>query len=342
MSHLTYNRVFNHVAVSVPNAQAAVTWYTHVLGFQLIRNKIHHIARSQSPNDPIFTIYPPFLPEVNMAYMTTGNGVGFEIFEFVDPRSYVPEAQFEYHRGRFCHALSQDSGLTDAELLKVVTEAPENQPPLLEFKKYPIPNLEPVTAQEMEARDILTEFMSRSTESGILMDMCYHQPMTRNLQLAIQYGYEIIQGFTVVAAQFACQWKIWTGEDIPTREVFAMTERIVQERAELYPGIKATGRPIAIFEFNLKDHESIRDTFAAIWKSGVVPDILVNCAGITRRMLVENTPVKELDGVMAIYFRGAYLATLEFSRELLRLERHEIFINFASIAAFIAQTNISA
>lgn len=49
---------------------------------------------------------------------------------------------------------------------------------------------------------------------------------------------------------------------------------------DLRRAIEATGRRITVFECNIKDHQSIKETFAAIWKSGVVPDILVNCAGI--------------------------------------------------------------
>ncbi|KAL2835664.1 Glyoxalase/Bleomycin resistance protein/Dihydroxybiphenyl dioxygenase [Aspergillus pseudoustus] len=109
MAQPTHNRVFNHVAVSVPNCKAAADWYSKVLGFQLIGNRIHCIKRSERPNDPIFSIYPASLNEVNMAYMTTGNGVGFELFEFLDPKTYVPETTFEYHRGGFFHVCVTDS-----------------------------------------------------------------------------------------------------------------------------------------------------------------------------------------------------------------------------------------
>lgn len=44
---------------------------------------------------------------------------------------------------------------------------------------------------------------------------------------------------------------------------------------------------------------------------------------------------------MAINFRGTYLAIQEFGREMFRLNRSGKIINFASIAAFLAQTNIS-
>jgi 2-deoxy-D-gluconate 3-dehydrogenase len=44
--------------------------------------------------------------------------------------------------------------------------------------------------------------------------------------------------------------------------------------ADLRRAVEATGRPISDPECNLKDPQSIKDTFAALWKAGVVPDIL--------------------------------------------------------------------
>jgi catechol 2,3-dioxygenase-like lactoylglutathione lyase family enzyme len=101
--------VFNHVAVSVPDCKGAVEWYTKLFGFQLLGNKIHHIKRSEQPDGAIFGIYPDSLDEVKLAYMSTGNGVGFEIFEFVTPKTYVPEKSFEYHRGGFFHVCVTDA-----------------------------------------------------------------------------------------------------------------------------------------------------------------------------------------------------------------------------------------
>ena len=35
--------------------------------------------------------------------MTTGNGIGLEIFEFIEPKTYVPKEVFEFRRGGFFH-----------------------------------------------------------------------------------------------------------------------------------------------------------------------------------------------------------------------------------------------
>jgi quinate dehydrogenase len=94
-----------------------------------------------------------------------------------------------------------------------------------------VPDFEAVTKAEVEARNILVEFLQRKTsQKGLLLDMCYHPPMTRNLQLAKKFGWNIVQGFTVVAHQFAPQWKLWTGKAIGEDEVFELTEKLVHEK----------------------------------------------------------------------------------------------------------------
>lgn len=96
------------MAVSVADITAVVEWYTRVLGFQLIGNIIHEIRRSETPDAAIFGIYPSSLNDVKIAYMSTGNGVGFEVFEFMDPAHKQPGESFEYNRGGFFHVCVTD------------------------------------------------------------------------------------------------------------------------------------------------------------------------------------------------------------------------------------------
>jgi catechol 2,3-dioxygenase-like lactoylglutathione lyase family enzyme len=100
------------VAVSVHDVEAVVSWYSTHLGFRLL-GKIAHIKRSADPEAAIFAIYPPSLNEVKLAYMSTGNGVGFEVFEFVDPKpvaaTVAPEGEeFRYEKTGFFHVCVTD------------------------------------------------------------------------------------------------------------------------------------------------------------------------------------------------------------------------------------------
>jgi catechol 2,3-dioxygenase-like lactoylglutathione lyase family enzyme len=95
------------VAVSVADVEAVVDWYSTHLGFRLL-GKIAHIKRSADPGAAIFGIYPSGLNEVKLAYMATGNGVGFEVFQFVDPKPVAAERDFHYERAGFFHVCVTD------------------------------------------------------------------------------------------------------------------------------------------------------------------------------------------------------------------------------------------
>ena len=96
----------NHVAVSVPDVDAASQWYVDTLGFTRLR-ATSAVDRETNPEAVIFKIYPSSLRRVRTAYLSAGNGIGFEQFEFQEPQIQAgSEAKFErdYHRGGFFHA----------------------------------------------------------------------------------------------------------------------------------------------------------------------------------------------------------------------------------------------
>ncbi len=72
--------------------------------------------------------------------------------------------------------------------------------------------------------------------------------------------------------------------------------------AEFNKKIHDAGGKVTTFHCNLQNKESIRSTFRQIWDSGVVPDILLNCAGVMKRNLCENATDDELDLVRITAF----------------------------------------
>ncbi|KAB5513622.1 hypothetical protein GE09DRAFT_628820, partial [Coniochaeta sp. 2T2.1] len=113
---ITHN--VNHIAIAVPDLEAAVKWYVDVLGAEELRPIGIH-DRNENPHAPIFKIYPTNLNRVRIACLTTGNGVGLELFQFEDPKIEPGcEANLErdISRGGFFHmALTTDDidGLTE-------------------------------------------------------------------------------------------------------------------------------------------------------------------------------------------------------------------------------------
>jgi catechol 2,3-dioxygenase-like lactoylglutathione lyase family enzyme len=79
------NPPVNHVAISVPDIEAAVKWYTEVLGFRKLRQSVRYSDRKVTPEANLFKIYGDRLQKVKIAFLTSGNGVGIELFQFIDP-----------------------------------------------------------------------------------------------------------------------------------------------------------------------------------------------------------------------------------------------------------------
>jgi 2-dehydro-3-deoxy-D-gluconate 5-dehydrogenase len=59
--------------------------------------------------------------------------------------------------------------------------------------------------------------------------------------------------------------------------------------------IAQTQRQIVRFECDLADAKSLRGCWARMWAEGVVPDVLVNVAGVMRRGACENITDEEID-----------------------------------------------
>lgn len=93
-----------------------------------------------------------------------------------------------------------------------------------------VPDFEAKTPCENAAREVLREFLSRGQGGdGVMLDMCYHPRITRNIQLARDFGWTTLDGVKVVANQFTAQWELWTQQEMPQEikaTAFSMLEQI--------------------------------------------------------------------------------------------------------------------
>ena len=67
--------------------------------------------------------------------------------------------------------------------------------------------------------------------------------------------------------------------------------------ALLVEGVQQCGKKLLTYETDVSDSAALRATFQKIWADGVVPDILLNCAGINRRSKVEDFKDEDIDAV---------------------------------------------
>jgi catechol 2,3-dioxygenase-like lactoylglutathione lyase family enzyme len=103
-----YPRAVNHIGLTVENLEEGIRWYEEILGFQVLMGPLEVTVDDSPLGELLRDFFGPELKQLRMCHMTTGNGVGFELFEFVEPRSRRPENDFEYTRGGFYHICVTD------------------------------------------------------------------------------------------------------------------------------------------------------------------------------------------------------------------------------------------
>ncbi|KIW40631.1 uncharacterized protein PV06_07812 [Exophiala oligosperma] len=106
--------------------------------------------------------------------------------------------------------------------------------------------------------------------------------------------------------------------------------------------IRGVGRKIVSFECDVSNSQNLRNTFKQIWDAGIVPDILLNCAGLNRRGAIEEMTDEKIDLIFAVNLKAVYVAAQEFGMQLIKLGRPGKIINIASLTSFVAMTNVSA
>lgn len=104
-----YPKILNHVAVSVPDLNRAVKWYKEVLGFTVIKEPIEFVADDSLKGLAIKDIHGPSLKKMRVVFLSSANQVGFEIFEYIEPKAERRmEDNFEYWKSGFTHICITD------------------------------------------------------------------------------------------------------------------------------------------------------------------------------------------------------------------------------------------
>jgi catechol 2,3-dioxygenase-like lactoylglutathione lyase family enzyme len=116
----TYPRVVNHIAVRVTDLEKAVKWYQEILGFDLINCDVIATDDSSLIASNFRAIFGPHV-KVKVAWLSAGNQVGFEIFEFVEPKAELRPNNFEYWKSGFFHICITDPNID--ELCRKIEES---------------------------------------------------------------------------------------------------------------------------------------------------------------------------------------------------------------------------
>jgi catechol 2,3-dioxygenase-like lactoylglutathione lyase family enzyme len=118
---IVYPRTINHIAVSVSDLDKAVKWYKEVFGFTVVNGPVEFEADDSSLGIAARDIHGPNFRKMRMVWLSSGNQVGFEMFEYIDPKAERRIDNFEYWKSGFFHICVTDPNIE--ELCKRISDS---------------------------------------------------------------------------------------------------------------------------------------------------------------------------------------------------------------------------
>ncbi|TKB50254.1 lactoylglutathione lyase family protein [Ferrimonas sediminicola] len=104
-----FPRTFSHIGISVPDLEAAVKFYTEVMGWYLIMAPAEVSEDDSAIGIMCNDVFGPGWGSFKIAHLATGDKIGIELFEF--PNATDPENNFEYWKTGVFHFSVQDPDL---------------------------------------------------------------------------------------------------------------------------------------------------------------------------------------------------------------------------------------
>ena len=99
----THPLTMNHVGVSVPDIDAAVAWYGETLGFTMLAAPVEVLNDGSHFGTMAAEICGPRFGGMKLAHMVSGDGVGLELFQFLEPAHERRADTMEYWKNGFFH-----------------------------------------------------------------------------------------------------------------------------------------------------------------------------------------------------------------------------------------------
>ena len=107
----------NHVAVSVTDIHKAKGWYRDVMGMIVLVEPTEISAISSKGEEDAYisnlvrTVFGKNLGKFLICHLSSANGVGIELFQFIEPKAELRKDNFEYWKTGFFHI-----AITDPEI----------------------------------------------------------------------------------------------------------------------------------------------------------------------------------------------------------------------------------
>lgn len=123
-------RTFSHIGLSVPDLEEAVKFYSETLGFYVLMPPSEVTEDDSAIGTMCTDVFGPGWQHLRIAHLSTGDGIGVELFEFKG--NYEPENNFDYRRHGTFHFAIQDPDL-EALLERIVAAGGKQRMPVREY-----------------------------------------------------------------------------------------------------------------------------------------------------------------------------------------------------------------
>jgi len=118
---MVYPKAFSHIGVSVPNIDKAVEWYSKVLGLNVLMGPAQNDADETHIGKLNKGVFGEGFHKSKVAHLSTSNGIGIELFEFIKPKAEKRENNFEYWKCGTFHFCLVDPNIE--EFVKAIEES---------------------------------------------------------------------------------------------------------------------------------------------------------------------------------------------------------------------------
>ena len=128
---MTTPRALNHIGITVPDIFAAIDWYQEIFGFSHIMGpRVLQASSAVTHETP--SLFGPRFKKAYQAHLLTANGVGLELFQFVDPPVEKPADNLEYWKSGYWHLCFTDPDI-EGLAARIVASGGKQRIPVYEF-----------------------------------------------------------------------------------------------------------------------------------------------------------------------------------------------------------------
>ncbi|WP_394199912.1 lactoylglutathione lyase family protein [Litoreibacter albidus] len=120
-------RSFSHIGLSVPDLDAAVKFYSDVLGFYIIMQPTEVVEDDSDIGQMCTDVFGPGWSQLRIAHLATADRIGIELFEMEG--NHAPDNNLNFKQHGMFHFAIQDPNLEDL-LEKIVAAGGKQRMPV--------------------------------------------------------------------------------------------------------------------------------------------------------------------------------------------------------------------